>query len=128
MDQIPLQTLKPVEKIPPEDQVNNLSLEVAAVLRNFKPTVRSRREFEPDDDVDFDTAYEKELQNIDASVDSVYLKDTLPRIEAEINLWLTEYKNLLDEFSKLNETEVKDQVSENISGRGTKIPYDVLLL
>lgn len=110
MDKIPLQTLKNVEKVSSEEQVMNISLEVSAVLRNFKPTVRSRREFERDDSYDFDPAFEKELDKIESEVDNVYLRETLPKIEAELSNWIHEYKSLLDEYSKLHDDNIKDQV------------------
>ena len=110
MDKIPLQTLKNVEKVTSEDKVLNISQEINAVLRNFKPTVRSRREFEPDDSCEFDTAFEKELNRIESDVNSFHLKETLPKIEAELGLWTHEYKTLLDEFSKFHEDSIQDQV------------------
>lgn len=110
MDKIPLQTLKNIEKTSSETQVNNLSVEITSVLRNFKPTVRSRREFEPDESYEFDPAFEKELNKIELDVDNVYLKETLPKIEAELTTWILEYKSLLNEFSKLHDDNTKDQV------------------
>lgn len=110
MDQIPLQTLKPIEKVSTEDQINNLIVEVASVNRNFKPTVRSRREYEPDDTIDFDSAFEKVLNKIDSDVENIHLTETLPKIETELNLWVNEYKSLLEEFHKLREDNVRDQV------------------
>lgn len=111
MDKIPLQTLKNVEKIPTETQIDNITIEVHSVLRNFKPTVRSRREYEPEDDVDFDAEFEKELEKIDSAVENVHLRETLPRIETELNVWVREYKHLLDEYKKLHDDSIKDQVS-----------------
>lgn len=110
MDQIPLQTLKPIEKVSTEDQINNLIVEVASVNRNFKPTVRSRREYEADDTIDFDSAFEKVLNKIDSDVENIHLTETLPKIETELNLWVNEYKSLLEEFHKLREDSVRDQV------------------
>lgn len=111
MDKIPLQTLKIKEIIPTEDQINELSVQLASVRRNFKPTVHTRREFEPEDDVDFDPEFEKELNKIDKDVDESYLKATMPKIEAELKLWTDEYKSLLDEYRKLHDNNPKDQVS-----------------
>lgn len=111
MDAIPLQTLKNIKKEPVEELINNLSVQVTAIHRNFKPTVRTRRvEYEPDENVDFDTQFEKELIKIEGSVDSIYLKETLPKIAEELNVWVQEYKNVLQEVSKLNETERKDKI------------------
>lgn len=110
MDKIPLQTLKNVEKVSSETQINNLSVEVTAVLRNFKPTVRSRREFEPDDSLDFDTIFEKEIQKVESDVDNIYLKESLPKIETELAIWTNEYHTLLNELAKLHEDSAKDQV------------------
>lgn len=110
MDKILLQTLKNVEKVPSEIQLDNLSIEVTSVLRNFKPTVRSRREYEPDDDLDFDTVFEKELQKVEQDVDNIYMIESLPKIEAELALWTKEYQNLRSEYEKLHEDNVKDQV------------------
>ncbi|CRL03165.1 CLUMA_CG016567, isoform A [Clunio marinus] len=110
MDDIPLQTLKVIEKVTSEEQVNNISVQIASVLRNFKPTVRSRREFEPDESVGFDTEFEKELNQIESEVDNIYLKESLPKIETELNLLVRDYKHLLTYYSKLNETDVKNQV------------------
>lgn len=111
MDKIPLQTLKVVDKVASEDQINELSCQFASIRRNFKPTVRTRREFEPSDEVDFDTEFEKEVNKVDKDVDEIYLKETLPKMEAELNLWVNEYKNLLKEYKKLHEDSPKDQVS-----------------
>lgn len=112
MDKIPLQTLKSVEKVSTEDQIYNLAVEVAAVRRNFKPTVRSRREFEPDDSVDFDHVFELELCKVERDVENIYLNETLPRIEAELDLWVNEYKTLLEDYSKLHSDNVSDQVNK----------------
>lgn len=110
MDKIPLQTLKHIEKVPIEDQIVELTVQCAAVRRNFKPTVRTRREFEPDESVDFDPEFEKEVLIIDKEVDEFYLRETLPKIEAEVNLWVNQYKNLLEEYSKLCESVPDHQV------------------
>lgn len=111
---MPLQTLKTITKISPEELINKLTVECASVRRNFKPTVRTRRDFEPDDDVDFDTEFEKEWIKIESSVDSVHLKETLPKVEEELNRWVHQYKDLLNELHKLHEDNVKDQVMENV--------------
>lgn len=111
MDKIPLQTLKVREIIPVEDQMNELSVQIASVHRNFKPTVRSRREFEPDDSVDFDPEFEKECIRIDKDVDESYMKETLARVDAELKLWTNEYKSLLSEYKKLKEDNPENQVS-----------------
>lgn len=115
MEKIPLQTLKNIEKVSSEAQIDNITIEVHSVLRNFKPTVRSRREYEPDDEVDFDTEFEQELQNIDSAVENVHLRETLPKIETELNIWLREYKHLLDEYKKLHDDNIKDQVSFQVA-------------
>lgn len=111
MEKIPLQTLKNIEKVSSEAQIDNLTIEVHSVLRNFKPTVRSRREYEADDEVDFDAEFDKEFQKIDSAVENVHLRETLPKIETELNLWAREYKDLLDEYKKLHDDNLKDQVS-----------------
>lgn len=111
MDNIPLQTLKVKEIVPSEDQINEISVQLASVRRNFKPTVRTRREYEPDDDVDFDPEFEKELNKIDKDVDESYLKATIPKIEAELKLWTNEYKSLLEEYRKLRDDNPTAQVS-----------------
>jgi DNA repair exonuclease SbcCD ATPase subunit len=110
MDKIPLQTLKPTEHKTSEELIGELQCQCASVRRNFKPTVRSRREFVRDESVEFDSVFEKELLKIDSDVEKVYLTETLPKIEEELNLWLKEYKNLLDELSKLHDDNAKDQV------------------
>lgn len=111
MDKIPLQTLKNVEKVSTEDQINNLTVECAAVRRNFKPTVRPRREFEPDDSIDFDHEFEKELCKAERDIENIYLTETLPRIETELELWVNEYKVLLEDYSKLHCDNANDQVN-----------------
>lgn len=110
MDKIPLQTLKNIEKVSTEEQIVNLTVEVASVRRNFKPTVRTRREFEPDDSVDFDHEFEKELTKVERDVEKFYLTDTLPRIETELDLWVKEYKTLLEDYNKLSTDQHSDQV------------------
>ena len=110
MEKIPLQTLKIKEKIPKEELINKLTIECASVRRNFKPTVRTRRFFEPDETVDFDTEFEKEWNKVESDVDNVHLKETLPKVEEELNKWVHEYKNLLNDFSKLHDDSAKDQV------------------
>lgn len=110
MDEIPLQTLKSIDKISSEDKIINLSVEVQAVMKNFKPTVRSRRKFEPDDSYEFDPAFEGEINKIQSVVDNVYLKETLPKIEAELALWTNEYKSLIEELGKLHQDNSRDQV------------------
>lgn len=114
MDKMPLQTLKNTVKATPEELINKLTIECASVRRNFKPTVRTRREFEPDDDIDFDTEFEKEWNKIESDVDFVHLTETLPKVEEELNRWVHEYKNLLKEFHKLHDDNVKDQVKTKV--------------
>lgn len=113
MDKIPLQTLKPHVKISSEELVTNLTLEVKAVNRNFKPTVRSRREFEPEDDIDFDIEFEKELDKVETDIDYIHLTATLPKIQEELDMWVREYKELLEEFHNLHEDNAADQVMRN---------------
>ena len=119
MDKIPMQTLKHVEKLTSEEQVQNISVQVKAINRNFKPTVRTRREYEPEDDIDFDTEFEKELNKVESDIDKVHLKVTLPKVQAELNLWVNEYKKLLEEFHKLHEDnpvhQVLNQLPVNVS-------------
>lgn len=110
MDKMPLQTLKNIEKISSETLINNLQVQCASVRRNFKPTVRTRREYEPDDEVDFDTEFEKEWIKVESSVDNVHLKETLPKIEQELNRWIHEYKDLLNELHSPHEDNIRDQV------------------
>lgn len=115
MDKIPLQTLKNVEKATSEEQINNIAIACASVRRNFKPTVRSRREFEPDDSVEFDHEFEKELCKVDHDLEHVYLKETLPKLELELNVWMKDYKDLLEQFSKLQDDNVHDQVRQHLN-------------
>jgi hypothetical protein len=114
MDKMPLQTLKNIEKITSEELINNLTVECASVRRNFKPTVRTRREYEPDENVDFDTEFEKEWIKVESEVDNIYLKETLPKVEQELNRWLHQYKDLLNELHNLHDDNLKDQVGKII--------------
>lgn len=109
-----MQTLKTIVKETPEELINKITIECASVRRNFKPTVRTRREFEPDDDVDFDTEFEKEWNNVESAVDHVHLRETLPKVDEELNRWIHEYKDLLHEFGKLHDDNVKDQVRKDL--------------
>lgn len=122
MDKIPLQTLKHHDKVSSEDLINKITVECASVRRNFKPTVRTRREFEPDDAVDFDTEFEKELIKVESAVDNVHLKETLPKIEEELNRWVHQYKDLLHDYSKLHDDSNKDQVIFNYFHKLVKNP------
>jgi hypothetical protein len=110
MDKIKLQTLKNVQKVPTEDLINKLSIECASVRRNFKPTVRTRREYEPDESIGFDTEFEKEWNKVESNVDHIHLKETLPKMEEELNRWIHEYKDLLHDYSVLQNDNAKDQV------------------
>ena len=112
MDNIPMQTLRHDEKPSTEELVTNLTLEVQSINRNFKPTVRTRREYEPEDEVAFDIQLEKELEKIDSEVENFHLKVTLPKIQEELDLWVHEYKDLLGQLQKLHEDEPEHQVRE----------------
>lgn len=110
MEKIRLQTLKNIERIPPEDRIRDLFLEIAAVQRKFKPTVRSRREFEPDDTIEFDNKFEEKMIGIQKKVEEAYMKNTLALVDDELEMWTDEYNQLLKDYAKLREDNPKDQV------------------
>lgn len=111
MDKMPLQTLKIVEKVSSEDRINELYVQCASVRRNFKPTVRTRRDFERDDSVEYDHIFEEKIEEIEADIEDIYMKETLTLIEEELRVWKDQKKYLLIEYNKLHETEPQDQVS-----------------
>jgi hypothetical protein len=122
MEKIPLQTLKPkVEKISSEDRINELYVQCASVRRNFKPTVQTRRTFERDESVEYDHIFEEKLEEIEADIEDIYMKETLILIEEELRVWKDQKKYLLIEYNKLHETEPQDQV------RSVKVSVSPLL-
>jgi hypothetical protein len=110
MEKIPLQTLKKVEKVSSEDRINELYVQCASVRRNFKPTVQTRRVIERDESVEYDHIFEEKLEEIEADIEDIYMKETLTLIEEELRVWKDQKKYLLIEYNKLHETEPQDQV------------------
>lgn len=107
MDKIPMQTLKHVEKVSSEEQINNLAIGLKSVQRCFKPTVRTRRVETPELD-------DKAVASLEYDIECHHLKETLPKIETELNLWTRDYKDLLEHIQKLHEDDKEDQVSRQV--------------